>query len=119
MSNTETIKKNFSRYARQYDNYANIQNQSAEKLIETIEKKQFDKILDIGCGTGCYTKLLQNHFPAAKIKALDISSEMINVAKDKLAHSNIDFLIADGQKIALDEKFDLITSNACFQWFDN
>jgi malonyl-CoA O-methyltransferase len=79
---------------------------------------EFRKILDIGCGTGNYTRVLRNRFVGAEIKALDISAEMIEAAERKLAGSGINFVVADAETVALSEKFDLITSNACFQWFE-
>lgn len=119
MNKTETIKKNFSRYALCYDNYSNIQDHAGAKLIEILPKNQFRNIIDIGCGTGSYTKLLRESFPTAKIKAVDISEAMINVATAKLHEQEIDFLIADAQRTAFGNAFDLISSNACFQWFDD
>jgi malonyl-CoA O-methyltransferase len=111
------IKNSFSKYARHYDRYSAIQNLCASKLITKIKGDNFGKILDIGCGTGNYTKLLRDKFPNSKIKAVDISPEMIEVAKEKLNDKNVEFIIADGETIDLSEQFDLISSNASFQWF--
>ncbi len=119
MSNKNIIKENFSRYAAYYDNYSVVQNRTALKLIDNFGTNQFGKILDIGCGTGNYTRLLRNRFPHDTIKALDISTQMLSVAQRKLTEQRIQFVIADAETVVFDEKFDLITSNACFQWFAN
>lgn len=111
------IERNFSRYAGCYDKYAVVQNFLASKLVEKIEPGELLKILDVGCDTGNYTKLLREKFPLAEIKAVDISREMIKTAKNKLKKREINFVIADAEKIAISEEFDLITSNASFQWF--
>lgn len=116
--NKEIIKKNFSKYARYYDRYSTIQNICASRLISKIERKGFDRILDIGCGTGNFTRYLKEKFPGAHIKAVDISEEMIERAKEKLPEG-VDFITADGEAIDVNEKFDLISSNATFQWFDD
>ncbi|MEA3305918.1 MAG: malonyl-ACP O-methyltransferase BioC [Candidatus Omnitrophota bacterium] len=119
MLDKELIKKNFSKYARYYDRHASVQNLCALKLIERIKAGGFGKILDVGCGTGNYTGLLKERFPMAKIKAMDISGEMIEIAKEKLNDNSIEFIIADGETTNFEERFDLIGSNAVFQWFEN
>lgn len=119
MVNKETIKKSFSRYAEYYDRYSAIQNICALKLIGYAGVNNFREILDIGCGTGNYTGLLRDEFPRANIKAVDISEEMVEIAKKKLGDENIKFSIADAQTLNLKERFDLISSNAVFQWFGN
>ena len=96
-----------------------MQDYAASKLITYLEPRQFNEILDIGCGTGNYTLLLRNKFPSSVIKAMDISAGMIKVAQQKLESKKIDFLVADAESTDLTGSFDLITSNTCFQWFTN
>jgi ubiquinone/menaquinone biosynthesis C-methylase UbiE len=43
------------------------------------------KILEIGCGTGELTAQLLKHFPNAAIFGIDVSSDMLNLAQQKLA----------------------------------
>jgi len=115
----KAILKNFSKYARFYDRYADVQNLAALKLANGIKNINPANILEIGCGTGNYTLLLRGKFKNAKIKALDISKEMIEVALGKISGKHIEFSVSDAENADFNEKFDLITSNACFQWFDN
>lgn len=115
----ETVIRNFSRYAIFYDRYANIQRQTAWELLGEIKEKKISKILEIGCGTGNYTLLLRDKYKNAELKAIDISKEMIEVAKEKLKDRVVEFIVADAERKDLDESFDLITSNACFQWFED
>lgn len=111
------IAKNFSRSAPFYDKYANIQRQVAVDLLKGIKEKRVSKILEIGCGTGNYTLLLKDKYKNSELKAIDISKEMIDVAREKLKGRGIEFIIADAEKKDLEESFDLITSNAALQWF--
>ncbi|NQT46289.1 MAG: malonyl-ACP O-methyltransferase BioC [Candidatus Omnitrophica bacterium] len=117
--NKETIRKNFSRYAQHYDDYCTIQHLCAFRLVDELRADSFSDILDIGCGTGNYTSLLRKRFPKAMITALDISREMIDIARSKLGTDSIDFIMADAEEIDLRKSFDLISSNATFQWFDD
>lgn len=111
--------RNFSRHAHIYDRYALVQKQAARELLAQIKENTFARILEIGCGTGNYTILLRDRFKNAGLKAVDISKEMIEIAAKKLKNEGVKFIVADAEKISLNEKFDLITSNACFQWFED
>ena len=116
-NNKIIVKKNFSRYADLYDQYADIQRLSADELIKKTPAGGIRDIIDIGCGTGNYTNLLRCKFKDAGIRALDISDDMIRVARKKYAAQAIEFVVADAEHIDLGGSYDLITSNATFQWF--
>ena len=120
MLDKQQVKLHFSRNAQSYDNYAVVQKKMATKLAKLLEanNKNPQAILEIGCGTGNYTQILAEKYPQAQILATDISAEMLAITKHKLAaYPNISYQLADGEKIELGGEFDLITSNAVFQWF--
>ena len=117
--NKQMVSKNFSKSATTYDEHADVQKKCAEKLMDLVDLDYFERILEIGCGTGNYTSLLSKRYPGSNILAVDISDEMIKKSNKKLGGKNIRFEVSDAEHLKLDEKFDLITSNASFQWFDN
>lgn len=140
MINKHILAKHFSQNAQNYDNYAQIQKQMANILLELIKSSypelkrhksvftdfEIDSgdrglnILDIGCGTGFFTGLLCETFNNASIKALDIAPGMLDVAKKRLKNNkNISFICGDIEAISFDERFDLIVSNATFQWLND
>ena len=120
----QTIQAKFSRAAESYDSYAKVQSEVAQRLatktILSKDSSQINTILEIGCGTGNFTSLLADKFPAAKIVALDFSPEMIAKASHKLNKNTIEFICAEGEEFlekAADKSFDLIASNGSLQWF--
>ncbi|RKY42765.1 MAG: malonyl-[acyl-carrier protein] O-methyltransferase BioC [Candidatus Makaraimicrobium thalassicum] len=113
------INGNFSKNAKSYDDHAAVQSRCAERLIELIRGERFSRILEIGCGTGIYTRLLRDKYGDAEMTALDISEDMIGVARKKFPAGDVSFRVADGEQMAMDGKADLITSNASFQWFED
>ncbi len=118
------IQLKFSRAADSYDNYAKVQTEVARRLAAKIilpkDISEISTILEIGCGTGNFTSLLVDKFPAARIVALDFSQEMIANARHKLKKSNIEFICAEGEQFleeTADRSFDLVVSNGSLQWF--
>ena len=114
----ELIIKKFSKYAKSYDKYAAIQKKLAQELVKLMPDKPATDILDIGCGTGTFTKLLRDKYKSSHITAVDISPQMIEVAKSKLK-DKVDFVVADAEEIEEKKQYDLIASNATMQWFSN
>ena len=116
----QRIKNSFSKAASTYDQYASVQKEVAVRLIDSTGPHLFQNILEIGCGTGNYTKMLQERFPSADITAIDSSADMISVAARKLNKKKRFRLFVDDAEEFIPEtgkKYDLITSNSTFQWF--
>lgn len=64
-------------------------------------------VLEIGCGTGLFTCEIAKHFQ--NLWAVDISQDLINVAKDRLARLSATFAVCDAHQLPFENnKFDLI-----------
>lgn len=100
-----------------YDENAFVQRITAEKLVSSLSQKKFDKILEIGCGTGILTKQIEQNLVFQKYFANDIVEKSKNYI-DGIISKNT-FVCGNAQKIKLPYKVDLIISNAVFQWFEN
>jgi ubiquinone/menaquinone biosynthesis C-methylase UbiE len=70
------------------------------------------KALEIGCGSGAFSRLLAEH--AKQVLALDLSPNMIGLARQQASRqSNIEFQIADAMSVELPaEHFDCVVSIA-------
>jgi len=121
MIDKQQVECHFGRMAKQYDKYAVVQKRTGEYLQELVaEAGPFETILEIGCGTGFFTKKLIQLYPSAQITASDISLKMLQAAKENLVgFSNIQYILADGENPDMIKTFDLIVSNAAFQWFND
>jgi malonyl-CoA O-methyltransferase len=85
------IQRTFSRAAQTYDAHASSQSAVARMLIERMRDAAATRILDVGCGTGTFTGMLYERFPAAAIHAIDISERMIEKAQKKYKNSGLTF----------------------------
>lgn len=81
-----------------------------EKRIKQLLGVSNLKILEIGCGTGEYTKHISKLFPSSTITAIDISPQIIEVAKKKCGNlKNVKFLVESAYKTNFsDNKFDVV-----------
>ncbi len=69
-------------------------------------------ILELGCGTGNLTQIVQNRYPDAKITAVDISGECINECKSRITSANVEYVKCDFKEIDFpDNYFDLVISS--------
>lgn len=89
--------------------------QPALDLVKRIENHNFSSIADLGCGPGNSTSVLKSFFPNAQLIGIDNSVNMIEKAKN--TYPDIEFRLGD--ILNLNEKYDLIFSNACLQWIPN
>lgn len=76
-------------------------------------------IIDLGCGPGNSTRVLKNRFPNAHIIGADYSENMLQKARSE--NPDLDFVQLDlsGDISEYNGKFDVVFSNACFQWLPN
>ncbi len=87
-----------------------------QELIAAIDGKP-QNILDMGCGTGSTTIMLQQAFPDAKVTGLDLSPYMLAIAERKAKQANlkIQWLHSLAEETQLEPRqFDLITASLLF-----
>ena len=86
-----------------------------EELVRLILKEDLDgkEVLDIGTGSGCIAISLTKNLHNAKVSALDISKDALEVALEnaELNNVNIEFIHADIFEYQSDKKYDVIVSN--------
>ncbi len=119
--NKQLIKARFTKAAAGYDKEAAVQNRIAEKMISLMKDNITTKcksLLEIGCGTGIFSRLLIRHFQPERMVMNDICPEM----KKKLAgilNENNTFVCGDAETFPLPQQMDIIASCSTIQWFEN
>jgi len=119
MVDKRIIERNFSRNSSCYDGHSAVQNKCAAGLARILEDGRYRSILEIGCGTGAYTGLLAGMFPEAEISAVDISRSMLEKVSARPGMERVRFVEGDAESAPVGSGYDLITSNAVFQWFED
>ncbi len=115
----EFIKNNFSRAAEKYDNFAEIQHYTAQKLVNLSHKfiTKEAKILDLGCGTGFVKESLIS-IGSEDIFECDLSMNMLKKSQAKFA-KNPKICCNFNQLPFAKKSFDIVISSFSLQWLDN
>lgn len=122
--NKEHIKKSFKKSIATYDENALMQREICCRLVELVDayaKCTYDKVLEIGCGTGMLSKMIVGDFDIQKLYLNDIVPEMEEVVANQLKTMELGsfhFLMGDAEKIDLPSDCDLVISASTFQWFE-
>ncbi|QKJ29163.1 methyltransferase domain-containing protein [Mucilaginibacter mali] len=98
--------------AELYDSKHSFVFQYGENVLELLDVKPGERVLDLGCGTGYLASQIKAQ--GAEVIGADASPEM--VAKAKATYPEVDFEVADGTSYHFDEPFDAVFSNATLHW---
>ena len=98
--------------AGQYLLFEDQRSRPAMDLVHRLRGLSPKTALDLGCGPGNSTKILQEAFPAAAVVGVDSSEGMI--AQARKSHPDLEFSLGDVGR--LEGRYDILFSNACLQW---
>ena len=93
----ELIEKYFDNLASDWDSFQDCPEDVKRALIKSSGIYMGARVLDVACGTGAITRILHD-LTGEKVKGVDLSGEMISVAKHKFEgcdwaeFEHIDFL---------------------------
>ncbi|MEX0933937.1 MAG: class I SAM-dependent methyltransferase [Candidatus Paceibacterota bacterium] len=87
----------------------------------TLQKTgSFQHYLEVGPGPGTWTKLFIEKYPKAEYDLVDISREMLGLAKNNLPESSqINFYEKNFSNFIGDEKYDFFFSSRALEYFSN
>lgn len=88
-------------------------------VLNELQQLDFQKILDVGCGTGEILKSITERYSFAQLYGLDISEEMLKQANDKLK-GTATLILGDAENITLEtNSFDLLLCTDSFHHYPN
>lgn len=113
------ISRQFGDACATYEGASRLQRQMGEVLCGSLQAApdlRPLRILDLGCGTGWFTRKLAQMWPSAAVTGVDLSPGMIARASER-SGPDIDWLVADAEALPLpDQSYDLVFSNLMIQW---
>lgn len=116
MSN-KTLKEKFDENADKYDKIRKLIIPCFDDLYNITRdlansKREDPKILDLGAGTGLLTKYLFEKYPQGEFTLVDLSDEMLKIAKNRFRGlNNFKYIAEDYLTYNFDNSFDMIISS--------
>jgi malonyl-CoA O-methyltransferase len=110
------VAASFSRAAASYDSVAELQRDVGRQLLGRLPQDFVpQRWLDLGCGTGHFSRALDEQFPGSHGVALDIAEGMLSHARPLGGATH--FVAGDAERLPLqDSTCDLIFSSLAVQW---
>lgn len=100
---------------KRYEQTSTHQKEWGTRLIEELQLRGDEHILDVGCGDGALTAKLAEIVPDGSVMGIDASEGMINAAQSH-KKDNLTFKQLDVTTMQYHEEYDVIFSNATLHW---
>ena len=89
------------------------------QMFAELEREPFSDVLDVGCGTGAVIELLHGKHPGARYVGLDLTPDMIAVAKAK-GLDGCEFVVGDAEDLPFAaNSFDAVLTSNSFHHYPN
>ena len=109
----QTIKEFFDRFAHNWDNEPIADLEIINTILDNAKVLDGISLLDIGCGTGVLFPFYLER--GADVTAVDLSPEMVKIAKSKFPQVNV--ICSDAENISFDKQFDAVMIYNAFPHF--
>jgi trans-aconitate 2-methyltransferase len=101
--------------AQTYDRVSDPQYSWGVEVLERLELRGDEIVMDAGCGSGRVTAKLLERLPKGRVLCVDASESMIDKARETLG-DRADYLVADLAELEVAEPVDAVFSTATFHW---
>lgn len=116
MIDKELVRERFRKNLKTYNANSFVQAKMADRLVSMAEGTYSD-VLELGCGSGGLTEKLIKKISFKTYNAVDIVPECEEYIRN--ISSEISFYHSDIETYNFKQKYDLIISNATFQWVED
>jgi trans-aconitate 2-methyltransferase len=102
--------------AATYHRVSGPQVEFARAVLDRLDLRGDETVLDAGCGSGRVTLMLLERLPRGRVVAVDQAESMVEHAREALPAGRATVLRAELTELRLDEPVDAVFSNAVFHW---
>jgi SAM-dependent methyltransferase len=122
-SNAQSLRKEFDRWAEtgRGDGMEKDHLPITLPVLEKMRPAPADNVLDVGCGSGWLTRRVAGMVPEGRVVGMDISDEMIRLARrNSLHHHNILYIAGEAGEIPWEPNFfhHAISVESGYYWRD-
>lgn len=95
---------------QRYNENAGFVAELGSPLLDLLQPRPDERILDLGCGEGALTEKLAAR--GAAVVGVDASPEQVAAARRR----GLDARVMDGERLTFENEFDAVLSNAALHW---
>src|SRR5919201_3603575 len=99
----------------EYDRLSSAMAALGREVLERLELRGDETVIDAGCGSGRVTEALLERLPHGRVIGVDVSASMIEAARERLG-DRVELHVADLASFDLGLQADAILSTATFHW---
>lgn len=117
------IARGFGNASGSYDSASRLQRFMGNTMLQKLQSREEgpfrSSVLDLGCGTGWFTRKFADLGRVEALAGVDLSAGMLEQARES-GPDGIRWIVADAEHLPLpDDSVDLIFSNLMIQWCDD
>lgn len=120
MADGSDVGQGFDRSAGDYDDLLRRNRAGAERLVASLPPGRYERVLDVGCGTGFVTQAMVGRFGTPSVTGVDPSEGMLERFREKLDGLDVeaDLHVAGVHEMPVpDGVYDAVVSGMAFHWF--
>jgi malonyl-CoA O-methyltransferase len=120
LNRSASIARAFGARAASYEGHAALQRRVADGLARILPAFERPRILELGCGTGLFSRQLAETYPGGQFLLTDLSPAMLAESRrnlrDTVADGEVRFEIMDASWPTAVGQFDLIAMSMTLHW---
>ena len=113
------VAASFGARAESYERHAGLQRAVADRLARLLPERQSPRVLELGCGTGLFSRHLIGRYPDGSFVLTDAAPAMIAECRRNVASggdARISFEVMDAGQAGGHADLDLIVSSMTLHW---
>lgn len=113
------VARSFGARAETYDEHADLQRGVAERLAGLLPQRASPRVLELGCGTGLFSRHLLARYPDGAFLLTDLAPSMVEQCRCNLPNAHkrrVSFEVMDAARPTADGPFDLIATSMTLHW---
>ncbi|MDR1041172.1 MAG: methyltransferase domain-containing protein [Deltaproteobacteria bacterium] len=110
--------QSFSSLSKHYQSASRLQRAAGAALIDLLEIRPGESVLDVGCGTGELARHIKTLCAAGRVCGIDPSEGMIAECR-RLSGEDMEFEENTAETMAYLNEFDVVFCNSVFEWVEN
>jgi malonyl-CoA O-methyltransferase len=113
------VARSFDAQAESYEHYADLQRAVADRLASLLPAIASPRVLELGCGTGLFSRHLLARYPGGTFIFTDLAPSMVEQCRRNLSgvhKERVTFAVMDAARPAPDGPFDLIAMSMTLHW---